>query len=121
MTVFEGMLISHVLGDWLLQTEWQARNKTSCWRAMAVHIVVYHALLFGVLWFGFSLRHWTAVLVVVGLGATHVILDRRTFVQWYARTMRLSSQQPLESWFGIVIDQMLHLALLGLAALILTN
>ncbi len=121
MTIFEGMLVAHAIGDWLLQTEWQARNKISNWRALAVHILVYHLVLFAVLWFGFSVHNWTTVLAVMGLAVTHVVLDRRTFVHWLIRSLRLSTQTPLEPWFCIVIDQVLHLILLGIAAVIITT
>lgn len=119
--MFEGMLLAHVVGDWLLQTEWQAQNKASHWGAMAAHIVVYHTALLAVLWFGFSLRNGLTLLVVALLAISHVILDRRAFVHGLMRVLRLSVQRSPDPWFCIVIDQCLHFVLLGAAALVLSS
>ena len=49
MTTFELLLLTHLLGDYLLQTEWQALNKSKNWVALWTHVGVYHALMLGVL------------------------------------------------------------------------
>ena len=45
MSLFDSLLVAHLVGDWLLQTEWQALNKTKNWRAMWAHVAVYHILI----------------------------------------------------------------------------
>lgn len=120
MTIFEGMILAHILGDWLLQTEWQAKNKASDWRAMFVHIALYHLVLLATLWLGFSLHGWYTVIIVGGLAVSHAILDQRAFVRWVIRAFRLSVNREPESWFCIVIDQSLHFLLLGVAAALLS-
>jgi hypothetical protein len=41
-TVFLVLLARHFLGDWVLQSDWQATNKTRSWAALA-HVASYHS------------------------------------------------------------------------------
>jgi len=64
----------HMVGDYLLQSDWMATRKTSSWVAALVHVATY-CIPFGVLlWLvgGGSSRWWG--LLVVGL--THLVIDR---------------------------------------------
>ena len=38
------LLTSHLLGDWVAQSDWQATNKTRSWAALAAHVAGYHLL-----------------------------------------------------------------------------
>ncbi len=115
MTLFDMLLVTHFVGDWLLQTEWQARNKAHNWRAMFYHVAMYHALILGVLiaWFGFG--NFAVYGVTAVLAASHALLDRRWPVQVLMRTLRLAVTHPPEAWLTIMIDQILHVVLLALA------
>ncbi len=121
MTLFEGLLAAHLLGDWLLQTEWQAQNKTHNWRALLTHIVIYHAVILAVIVFGYGFRNITAYVVVIVLAVTHAILDRRSFELWLMRTFRLTVERPPERWLVLAVDQSIHLLLLAGATLALTG
>lgn len=120
MTIFEGLLMAHLLGDWLLQTEWQVLNKTTNARALGTHVVVYHAVVLVVLLLGFSLRLVPVIGVVVALAVFHTILDRRTAVRRLMRTLRLIVVREPDQWLAIVVDQALHLLSLGLASWVLS-
>jgi Protein of unknown function (DUF3307) len=37
-TVFLILFTSHLLGDWVAQSDWQATNKTRSWAALAAHV-----------------------------------------------------------------------------------
>jgi Protein of unknown function (DUF3307) len=37
--IFPVLLVAHMLGDWVLQTDNQAMTKMASWRAMAAHIL----------------------------------------------------------------------------------
>jgi hypothetical protein len=121
MTLFEGLFIAHLLGDWLLQTEWQAKNKTTNWVALLIHVGIYHAVVLAFLIFGFGLRHPAVLLVVAGLAVTHAILDRRHFELWLIRTLRLRINEDPERWLVIAIDQSIHLILLAVASILLSG
>jgi hypothetical protein len=121
MTIFETLLMAHLVGDWLVQTEWQAANKVHNWRAMLSHVIVYHIIVLGVLvaWFGFRDMYVYAVVVI--LAVTHAVLDRQGPVEWFMRTFRLCVNRKSERWLVIVVDQSIHIVLLGLAALFLSR
>ena len=79
-TVFLILLTSHLLGDWVTQSDWQATNKTRNWAALAAHVAGYHLvmgplLLLPVLRDGWPAGKALAVLVVSA--ATHALIDRR--------------------------------------------
>ena len=119
MTLFETLLMGHILGDWIFQTEWQATNKSSNWRAMLVHVAVYHVIMLGflVMWAGPG--DWRIYIAVLLLAITHAILDRRQSVHGLMRLLRITVNRPPEKWLAIPIDQAVHLLLLGLTAFLL--
>ena len=121
MTIFEGLLMAHLLGDWLLQTEWQAVNKARHFGALLTHLVVSHAVIFAVLFWGFGLSLLPVVIVTVGLAVIHGILDGTGFLPWLMRTMRLFVKREPEKWIMVIFDQVIHLLLLGAATLVLTS
>jgi len=120
MTVLELMLVAHVAGDWLLQTEWQAQNKGMSWAAMLVHIVIYHVVMFAVLAARFGLREPRVYVVVAVLAVTHAILDRQWPVIRLMRLLRISVHREPERLLSVAVDQALHFLLLAGAALYLT-
>ena len=121
MTIFEALILSHLLGDWLLQTEWQAQNKGHNWIALIIHVAIYHIIVLGTLIFGFKLDIILSVIVVVVLAVIHGILDRRNFVIWLMRTLRITVERKPEPWLLLAVDQSLHILLLGSAAMALTK
>lgn len=121
MTVFETLLIAHVVGDWLLQTEWQAVNKASNWRALFTHVAVYHLVVLAALLWRVGAGDPRVYLVVVGLAVVHAVMDRKRSVAWFIRVMRISVERSPERWLTIAVDQSLHLVWLAVATVILTR
>ena len=121
MTVFESLLLAHVVGDWLLQTEWQAMNKATNLRALLTHVVVYHLVVLGVLMWRFGSGEPLVYVVVAGLAVIHAVMDRKAPVVWFMRTMRISVTREPTGWLAIAVDQSLHLVWLGVATFILTR
>lgn len=121
MTIFEGMVLAHLLGDWILQTEWQAQNKGSHWPALLSHIFIYHLIMFGVLAYGYSLPLLPVLISVAFLAVTHIILDRQKFVRWFVRAMRICVVREPERWFLVAVDQAIHLLLMGAVAIYLSR
>lgn len=60
-------LLAHVFGDYFLQTDWMALNKSKKSFNCLVHVLIYTSC------FLFLTVSWKALLVI---GATHFILDR---------------------------------------------
>jgi hypothetical protein len=121
MTLFESLVIAHLIGDWLLQTEWQALNKIHDWRAMFSHLLVYHAVLLTVLGVRFGFDEPVVYGVVGVLAVLHGILDRRGFTQWLMKTLRISVQRAPDRWLSMAVDQTLHIVLLAGAAVFLSR
>ena len=120
MTLFESLLLAHIVGDWLLQTEWQALNKVHNWRALLSHVVVHHLVVLGVLLARFGFQDIRVFVVVGLLAVSHAILDRHWPVVWLMRALKHIVVRPPERWLTIVIDQAIHILLLGLAVLYLS-
>jgi hypothetical protein len=77
--VFLVLLCSHLVGDWVAQSDWQATNKTRSWAALAAHVARYHlimGLLLGVPVLRDGWPVWKALIVSVS-GASHALIDRR--------------------------------------------
>ncbi len=121
MTTFEVLLMAHLIGDWLLQNEWQAQNKSRNWFALLSHIAIYHIVVFVFLYLGTGLRLVPVLCVVGGLAIAHSVLDRQVAVKWLMRTLRLTVNRDPERWLAIVVDQVLHLLLLGASSLYLSH
>jgi hypothetical protein len=110
-----------LLGDWLLQTEWQAANKRHNWRAMLSHVVVYHIVALAVLVVRFGFQNVYVYGVVGILAVSHAFLDRGWPVAWLMRKLRISVDRTPERWLTLVVDQSIHILLLGLASLVLSQ
>lgn len=108
MTPFAYLLIGHLLGDFLFQTSWMAANKARHWGALLSHCTIYTLSIFLVSWWGdFTLS--PVALTVIFL--SHVLLDRRDFVQWWNRVIMRNTEL---SWLCIVTDQIFHICVLAL-------
>lgn len=110
MDIFNCLLIGHLVGDFLLQSNWMATHKEKDWRALAVHSLVYTITiyLFSLIAGGLSL------LALVIIFAAHVILDQRGVVRWWLTNV---SKSPDLTWLQIMVDQTLHLLVLFVIAL----
>lgn len=60
-------LICHAIGDYVLQSDWMALNKTKRWAPALAHVLTY------CLPFCFLSPSWRALAVIVG---THYLIDR---------------------------------------------
>jgi hypothetical protein len=121
MSLFDSLLVAHLVGDWLLQTEWQALNKTKNWRAMWSHVAVYHLLILVVLWIHFGFQDTRVYPTIAALALSHAYLDRRWPEIAIMRGLRVIVDRDPERWLLIAVDQCLHIVLLGLAALYLSQ
>lgn len=111
MEPFSFLLLAHLIGDYLFQTSWMAQYKAARWVPLLTHCFVYTAAvaLFAYVTFG-----GLSLLGVAFVFFTHVILDRRTFVSWWVRTI-MTARGPEAKWLGIMADQIFHLLALAAA------
>jgi hypothetical protein len=122
--VFAVFMVSHLVGDYMLQTEWQALNKrgglfgsATSRRALFTHVATYTlAYVPALIWLWKSLGpgvFWVAVLVFV----PHVIQDDGTLLTAYARAVKKADLMANPS-LGRALDQSFHVLALFLLALL---
>jgi uncharacterized protein DUF3307 len=115
--------VSHAVGDFVLQTEWQATRKhgglgpdPEARRALLSHVFTYGlAMLPGFIWLGTEIG-WPVVLIAVFVLGTHLIQDDGRLLFAYMR--RVKKADPLKyPQLAILVDQSVHVTILFFAAL----
>lgn len=120
------VVLAHLVGDYLIQTDWMAVEKTSRWAPALVHGATY------TLPFLALTRSWRALLVI---GGTHAVIDRYRLAKhlvwvkgqaaparyrqpWPPTATGMPADRPvwLTTWLMILADNTMHL-LINRAAL----
>ena len=116
--------VSHMVGDFVLQTEWQATHKhgglgpdPEARRALFAHVFTYSlALLPAFVWLTVEVGP-AGVLIAALILATHLIQDDGRLLYAYMR--RVKKADPLNyPQLTILVDQSVHFAILFLASLL---
>lgn len=110
MNLFSFLLMGHLLGDFLLQTNWMATRKSSNYIALFVHAAIYTASVyaFSLPSGGISLKAAAVIFL------THSFLDKRKFVHFWVRKVNGAAGVL---WLEIVSDQCWHMLVLALVAI----
>jgi uncharacterized protein DUF3307 len=121
--VFAVFIVCHLVGDYLLQTEWQAINKRGGLgpdpvkrRALVSHIVSYTlAFVPAFIWLADDLDALAIVGVVAGVALPHLVQDDGRLL---ARYMEVVKKAPAELNVGVAaaVDQSFHVVTLLLLA-----
>jgi len=117
LTIFEALLITHFIVDWIFQSKWEAENKSKEWLPLFFHCTVYTVGFLPVfLIYGINLT-WLILLFV-----SHVIFDRRKFeiclLKNIKKTTKENTLEPLWTMLLITIDQILHIIILVLVVIL---
>ena len=120
--IFAAFVVSHLVGDYLLQTDWQARNKRGglagdpiSRRALVSHVFVY-TLSFApaLIWLADDLGAgvvWVAGLIFI----PHLIQDDGRLITWFLYNVKGADDQTAAEIYTPV-DQSFHvLTLFGIA------
>ena len=119
MSLFDWLLVAHLVGDFLLQTPGMARGKEESWGWLAVHVALYMLPLSAVLGgyiAGQGLPRLSLMTVAVAwfvLAGSHALLDRRGFTRWWMRHILGVSS---DHWLSVAVDQVFHIVILALVA-----
>ena len=125
--VFLVLAVSHLVGDFLLQTDWQARWKYGGLgpdpvrrRALGTHIVTY-LLAFGpaLIWIGAEENIAAAVLAAILVGIPHWIQDDGRLLDLYMSVVKGVGQGS--PGLRVAVDQSFHVVALFLTALIVAS
>jgi len=122
--VFALFVVSHLVGDYLLQTEWQATNKRGGLgpdpvkrRALVSHIFSYTLAFVPVfIWLAEDLDALAIAGVVAGVALPHLVQDDGRLL---ARYMDIVKKAPAEQNVAVAaaVDQSFHILTLLLLAL----
>jgi hypothetical protein len=109
MSLFDNLLIGHLVGDFLFQTAWMANGKNKRILPLIVHSTVYTLCIF-VFSFNSDFLSWSNFFILIG---THVLIDSRKITYWWmSNVMRVTTSANNETWLVIVTDQIFHLLIL---------
>jgi Protein of unknown function (DUF3307) len=123
--VFAVLVVSHLVGDFLLQTDWQAtskfgglaRGRAQARRALLSHVLTYTLCFVPALVWLAAETGWGAVWVAVLVAVPHLIQDDGRLLLGYIRRVKHSDAEPGDLVF-VMTDQSLHLLTLFFIALI---
>jgi hypothetical protein len=124
VSVFAGFLVAHMVGDYLFQTDWQARNKRgglsspgTARRALFAHVSSYTlAFLPAFIWIGSELDAGWAVLTAVLVFVPHLVIDDGRIVRLYLS--RVKRAEGFDVGLAASVDQSFHVLSLFLVALL---
>ncbi len=122
---FSVLVVSHLVGDFLLQTDWQARHKYGGLsrdpihrRALVTHVVTYTvAFLPALVWIGLETDAARAVAIGAVVAIPHLIQDDGRLLDAYMT--RVKGLATTSSGLRVAVDQSFHvLFLFGTALLV---
>ena len=122
--VFAVFVVSHLVGDYMLQTEWQAVNKhggltrpPATRRALFSHIVTYTlSFVPALIWLWSSLGPWVFGVAAL-IAIPHLIQDDGRLLAGYSIRSRRPTSAPTRL-LAAALDQSFHLLALFLTALL---
>jgi hypothetical protein len=125
VSVLAGFLVAHMVGDYLLQTDWQARHKRGglsgdpvARKALVSHVTTYTlAFLPAFIWIGVELNVIWAIAAAILVYVPHLIIDDGRVVAFYL--MRVKRADGLNLGLAASVDQSFHVLSLFLAAMVI--
>jgi hypothetical protein len=123
--LFIVFLMCHLAGDYLVQTDWQVRNKPGglgpdplARRALASHLLTYTlAFVPALIWVGDERSALTAVACAAAIALPHFVVDDRRLLILYIRRVK-GSPDPVPDSLLAAVDQSVHLIMLWAVAVV---
>jgi hypothetical protein len=124
VAVLAAFLVAHMVGDYLLQTDWQARNKRCglggdpvARRALLAHVTTYTlAFVPAFIWIADELDAVWAVVCAALIFLPHLVIDDGRVVREYMT--RVKRANGFEAGLAASVDQSFHVLSLFLVALL---
>lgn len=104
------LLMGHLVGDFLCQTNWMAREKVRRYDGLRVHAAVYTLAVAVAARIADVSLGWIPLAL---LRVSHAVLDRRRVVCWWGRAVG-GIVAAENQWLMTVLDQVFHLLVLVL-------
>ena len=123
VSVLAGFFVAHMVGDYLLQTDWQARHKTgglgrnaAARRALFAHVATYTlAFVPALIWIGDELSIGWAILAGALVALPHLLIDDGRIVGLYLARVKHAEPDPR---IAAPVDQAFHALSLCIVALL---
>jgi Protein of unknown function (DUF3307) len=127
VSVFTAFLVAHMVGDYLFQTDWQARHKRGglsgdrvAFKALVSHVATYTlAFVPALIWIGDQLDAGWALLAAALIFLPHLVLDDGRFVRAYLANVKRA--EGFDVGLAASVDQSFHVLSLFLVALLIGN
>jgi uncharacterized protein DUF3307 len=124
VSVFAAFLVAHMVGDYLLQTDWQARHKRgglsdpAARRPLLTHVTTYTlAFVPALAWIGSELDVGWALVAAVLVFVPHLVVDDGRVVRLYLA--RVKHVEGFDVGVASSVDQSFHVLSLWLVALLM--
>jgi uncharacterized protein DUF3307 len=122
--VFAIFVVSHLAGDFIFQTEFQATNKHGGLgpdpvkrRALALHTLAYTACFVpALIWLSDDLAIGALIATAAAIGIPHGLQDDGRVMKWWMREVKHTPVAP--GVLAMLVDQSFHMVALLLLALI---
>jgi Protein of unknown function (DUF3307) len=124
-SVLAGFFVAHMVGDYLLQTDWQARHKLGglgrdavARRALLAHVATYTlAFVPAFVWIGDELGAGWAVAAAALVALPHLVVDDGRIISLYLT--RVKHAEASDPRIAAPVDQSFHALSLCLVALLI--
>jgi hypothetical protein len=124
VSAFAGFLVAHMVGDYLFQTDWQARHKRGgltgdavARRALLAHVTTYTlAFVPALIWIADNTDPATAIAAGVLIFIPHLIVDDGRLVRFYLA--RVKRADGFDVGLAASVDQSFHVLSLCLVAIL---
>lgn len=110
--IFLYLIVGHAVGDFLLQTSWQAENKSRIWKALITHSLVYSIVIYLLA----LVAEGISLISIAVIFLSHVLLDKGSIVDWWLKTIKKEHTNNAQIRF--LVDQSLHLLVLMIITII---
>jgi hypothetical protein len=126
--VFAAFAVCHLVGDFLLQTDWQAlykhgglRKRGEHLRALTAHVFVYTlAFVPALVWIGDETSAGRALLAAVAIFLPHFLQDDGWVVSAWIRKVKHGTPEA-NPGLAIAVDQSMHAVVLMLTAIVVAS
>ena len=124
VSVFTSFLVAHMVGDYLFQTDWQARHKRGglsgnavAFRALFSHVTTYTlAFVPALVWIAEEMSAGWALLAAALIFLPPLVLDDGRFVRAYLANVKRA--EGFDVGLAASVDQSFHVLSLFLVALL---
>jgi hypothetical protein len=121
---FAAFLVAHMVGDYLFQTDWQARHKRGgltgggiALRALMSHVTTYTiAFIPALIWIGSETDAVVAIVSAVLIFLPHLVVDDGRLVRFYLA--RVKRADGFDVGLAASVDQSFHVLSLSLVAIL---